>query len=331
MFTSPVRENMRVAVIHDYLGIAEGMADWSPVRAYAHVDFFSTVFDDDDAVVDALAGYDVICAMRERLALTDALLARLPRLQLFVATSEVNRLIDFDAADRRGVTVGATASGSYARVATAELTWALVLATTRSLVSEDKAIREGTWQNGVYPALHGRTIGIIGLGGTGRFIARYAHAFGMKVLAYSPHLTDMAALESGAEAVSLAELLTQSDVVSLHLVLSESTQHLIDAEALALMKPSAVLINTSRGALVDEDALISALRDRSIAAAGLDTFAVEPLPAGHPFTRMDNVVLSPHAGGFTQETYGVWYQGTADAVLAFLEGREQPYLHRRDG
>lgn len=323
------RRPLKVAVIHDYLGIAETSADWSAVKALADVDFFAESFADEDAVVEALADYDVISAMRERLPLTVSLMDRLPRLRLFVATSQSNRMIDFAAAEQRGIEIAATGNGAHARVATAELTWGLIIAATRGIVAEDRAVRNGRWQTGVFPALYGRTIGILGLGGTGRYIARFAREFGMRVLAYSPHLSEMDAVESGAERVGLDELLERSDVVTIHLVLSESTRHIVDARGLARMKPSAVLVNTSRGALVDETALVAALRDRRIAGAALDVFDVEPLPAGHPFTELDNVILSPHSGGFTEETYRVWYRGSVDAVLAFLEGRDPPLRHHR--
>ncbi|MGO4689743.1 D-2-hydroxyacid dehydrogenase family protein [Glaciibacter sp. 2TAF33] len=327
--TDDGRRPIKVAVIHDYLGIAEASADWSAVKSLADVDFFSEAFADDDAIARALVEYDVISTMRERLPLTASLMDRLPRLRLFVATSQSNRVIDFDAAEKRGIEIAATEDGAYARVATAELTWGLILAATRGIAAEDRAIREGRWQTGVFPALYGRTIGIVGLGGTGRYIARFAREFGMRVLAYSPHLSKMAAVEGGAEPVGLDELLERSDVVTIHMVLSESSRHIIDARRIALMKPSAVLVNTSRGPLIDEAALIHALRDRRIAGAALDVFDVEPLPAGHPFTELDNVVLSPHSGGFTEETYRVWHQGSADAVLAFLERRDIPLHHRR--
>jgi phosphoglycerate dehydrogenase-like enzyme len=325
--TDDGRRPLRVAVIHDYLGIAETSADWSPVKELAEVEFISEPLSDEDAVVAALVDYDVISSMRERLPLTASLMDRLPRLRLFVATSQSNRVIDFVAAEQRGIQIAATANGSLARAATAELTWGLIIAATRGIVAEDRAIREGKWQTGVFPTLYGRTIGILGLGGTGRYIARFAREFGMRVLAHSPHLSEMDAVEGGAELVGLDELLERSDVVTVHLVLSEATQHIVDARGIARMKPSAVLVNTSRGPLVDEAALVEALRRRRIAGAALDVFDVEPLPVGHPFTELDNVILSPHSGGFTEETYRVWYQGSADAVLAFLEGRDIPLRH----
>jgi phosphoglycerate dehydrogenase-like enzyme len=320
---------LRVAVAHDYLGVAEQLADWTPVRALADVDFLGDAYADDAEAAEALAGYDIVCSLRERQPLTADLIRRLPRMRLFVAASEVNRKIDFDAADASGLQVAGTPSGAYARAATAELTWGLIIAAARGIVAEDRAIRDGHWQTGVYPALHGKTIGVVGLGGTGRYIARFAREFGMQVLAWSPHLTEMTALESAAEAVDLDDLLKRSDVVSLHIVLSESTHHLLDARRIALLKTGAIVVNTSRGPLIDEAALIEALQERRIAGAALDVFETEPLAAGHPLIELDNVILSPHAGGFVEETYRSWYQGTADAVLAFLEGREIPVRHTR--
>lgn len=322
-------ERPRVAVAHDYLGVAERLADWADVRALADVDFLGDSYRDESEAAEALAGYDIVCSLRERQPLGADLIRRLPRMRLFVAASEVNRKIDFEAADAAGVEIAGTPSGAYARAATAELTWGLIIAAARGIVAEDRAMRAGRWQTGVFPALHGKTIGIVGLGGTGRYIARYAREFGMNVLAWSPHLTEMTALESGAEALELDDLLTRSDIVSLHIVLSEVTHHLIDARRIALMKRGAILVNTSRGPLVDEEALVGALRDERIAGAALDVFETEPLAAGHPLTKLDNVILSPHAGGFVEETYRSWYQGTADAVLAFLEGREIPVRHAR--
>lgn len=330
--TSPQHsaDRLRVAVVHDYLGIAESLADWSRVRELADLHFVSQAFADDDETVAALADFDVIAAMRERLPLTAELMDRLPRLKLFVTTGEVNRTIDFAAADARGIELAATPSGGLARAATAELTWGLILAATRGIVAEDRAIRDGRWQTGVFPTLYGRTIGIIGLGGTGRYIARFAREFGMRVLGWSPHLSEMTAVECGAESVPLDELLRRSDVVTLHLVLSDETHHLIDAARLAQMKPGSVLVNTSRGGLVSEAALVDALQEGRIAGAALDVFESEPLPTASPLRGLDNVVLSPHAAGFTAETYRAWYQGSADAVAAFLEGRDIPLRHRRE-
>ena len=227
---------LKVAVAHDYLGVAEQLADWTPVRALADVDFLGDAYADEAQAAEALAGYDIVCSLRERQPLTADLIRRLPRMRLFVAASEVNRKIDFDAADANSLQVAGTPSGAYARAATAELTWGLIIAAARGIVTEDRAIRDGRWQTGVFPALHGKTIGVVGLGGTGRYIARFAREFGMDVLAWSPHLTEMTALESAAEAVDLDDLLRRSDVVSLHIVLSESTHHLMDARRIGLLK-----------------------------------------------------------------------------------------------
>jgi phosphoglycerate dehydrogenase-like enzyme len=321
---------LKVAVVQDYAGIARESADWSKIEELAELDFLSSALVDENAAAKALAEYDVICSMRERLPLTESLLDRLPNLRLFVATSESNRMIDYAAADARGVEVAGTPNGGFSSSATAELTWGLIIAAMRGIVWEDRAVRAGTWQLGVHSSLYGKTVGVVGLGRVGRYIARYAREFGANVLAYTPGMTDVRAVEAKAEAVSLDDLLRRSDVVSVHLVLSDSTRHIIDERALSLMKPTAVLVNTSRGPLVDESALAQALGERRIAAAALDAFAAEPLPIGHPFLQLDNIILSPHAGGFTSETYRVWYEGTVDAVLAFLEGREIPVRQVRD-
>lgn len=322
-------EQPRVAVIHDYLEIAETIVDWSPVRKHAHVDFHSQSFHDDAEAAAVLRDYDIVCSLRERQPLTANLIKQLPRMKLFVAASEINREIDFAAAKAHGLEIAATSSGAYARVATAELTWGLIMAASRGIFQEDRAIREGRWQTEVFPVLNGKTIGIVGLGGTGRYIARYAREFDMNVLAWSPNLTEMNALESAAQATDLDDLLRRSDVVSLHLVLSDTTRGLLNAERLGLMQEHAVLVNTSRGPLVDEAALIEALRERKIRAAALDVFEAEPLPHGHALTKLDNVVLSPHAGGFVEETYRAWYQGTVDTVVAYLEGRGIPMRHEQ--
>lgn len=319
---------LRVAVIHDYLSIAESFADWSRVRELADLDFFSQALPDDDAVVAAVADYDIVCSLRERLPLSAALMDRLPRLRLFVASSELNRVIDFEAADERGIEIAGTLNGALGYAATAELNWGLVIAVMRGILQEDRAIRQGRFQTQAFPTMYGKTIGIIGLGVLGGYTARFAHEFGMHVLAYSPHLTELKAVESRAELVAFDDLMRRSDVVSIHMGLGETTRKLIDARALSLMKPTAVLINTSRGPLIDEPALVDALREGRIAGAGLDVYENEPLPAGHPLTQFDNVVLSPHTAGFTEEIYREWYDGIADAVVAFLEGRE-PLRHRR--
>jgi phosphoglycerate dehydrogenase-like enzyme len=318
----------RVAVIHDYHDRAADLAPWDLVRERADVVFSSQRFRTDDEVVAAVGDAEIICAMRERTAFHADLLERLPRLKLLVATGEANRRIDFAAASRLGIEVAGTPNGEHGRAATAELTWALLLAAARHLVREDHAARRGQWQTSVSRTLEGKTIGVVGLGGIGRIIVRYAHAFGMNVLAWTPNMTPERAREAGVEATSLQELLERSDVVTLHLVHSAATANIIDASALASMKPTAVLVNTSRGGLVDEEALVEALRAGVIAGAGLDVFAREPLAPDDAILNVDNVVISPHIAGFTEETLGDWYRGSVDAVLAYLSGEAIPVRHR---
>lgn len=274
----------RVAVLNDYQGVALASADWAPVRELAAIDVFTEAFPDSEVAVAALAGYEVLCVMRERMSLGRALLEQLPALRCVVTTGTANRSVDLTAAAERGIVVSGTTNG-LGRLATAEHTWALVLAAARRIPQEDCAVREGRWQTSVGTTLRGRTLGIVGLGGVGRLVARYARAFDMRIVAWSRNLTVEQAVEAGAEAVSLDELLRCSDVVTLHTVLGEETRGLVDARALGLMKPSAFLVNTSRGQIVREDDLVVALRSGRLAGAALDTFDVEPLPADHPSAR----------------------------------------------
>jgi len=311
----------RVAVLSDYLRIAPGLADWHQLAPWAVVDFFHAPFADDDALVEALAPHEALCLMRERVALPRQLLERLPKLRFVVSAGTVNRAIDFEAARERGIRLAGTGSGD-AREATAELTWALLLALSRNVVREDQAVRGGEWQTSLGGMLKGRTLGLVGLGGVGRIVARYAAVFGMNALAWSPRLTEARALEAGAVSVPLGELLARSDIVSIHLPLTEETRSLLDVAAFAAMKRGALLINTSRGPLVDEAAMLAALRDGQLGGAALDVFDREPLPGDHPLVGMPNVVLSPHVGGFTEEVYRTWYGGMVEALLAWF--RDEP-------
>lgn len=319
---------LKVAVIHDYHSVAEILADWRPIRERAEVEFISQIFESEDEVVAAIGDADIVCAMRELLPFTGSLFERLPQLRCLVATGEANYRIDFDAARSRDIEVIGTPNGDYGRIATAELAWALILAATRNLVTEDRATRNGAWQHSVSGILHGKTLGLVGLGRIGRIMAVYASAFGMRILAWSPHLDPAMARESLTEPTTFDHLMRQSDVVSLHLVPSAETTGLISVRTLALMKPTAVLVNTSRGELIDEDALVEALEDGRLAGAALDVFRQEPLPAGHPLLARSDVVLSPHLAGFTRETLAGWHQGSVDAVLAWLDGREPAVRHR---
>lgn len=309
----------RVGVINDYLRIARSMADWKRVEDRARLKFLHEPFRDEDDAASALQPFEILCLMRERLPLTRSLIERLPNLKCVITTGSGNRSIDFEAAEEAGVTVCATAPGE-AWLATAELAWGLVLAAARRIPQEDRAVRAGKWQTSLGIALHGKTLGLIGLGGVGAHMARYGRAFGMEVLAWSRRLDEATALEHGVKRVGLEELLRSSDVVSVHMVLSDQTRGLIGKEEVGLMKPGAFLVNTSRGPLVDEQALLAALQAKAIGGAALDVFDEEPLSADHPFLGLDNVVLSPHVGGFTDDVYREWYAGTVEGILGYLDG-----------
>jgi phosphoglycerate dehydrogenase-like enzyme len=310
----------RVAVLNDYQHVALDSADWGPVLRDAEVRVFSEPFETTADAITALQGYEVLCVMRERQPITRRLMDGLPDLRCVVTTGAANRSIDLHAATERGVVVSGTTNG-LGRLATAELTWGLVLALARRIPQEDRAIREGAWQTSVGTTLRGLTLGIAGLGGVGRYVARYGRAFDMDVIAWSKNLTEERALESAVTSVSKEELLERSDVLTLHTVMSEETVGLIDAAALARMKPTALLVNTSRGPLVVEQDLVAALQTGVIAGAALDVFDVEPLGPDHPYLSLDNVVLSPHIGYVTRDVYADFFSETVRSVAAYLDGR----------
>jgi phosphoglycerate dehydrogenase-like enzyme len=307
----------RVAILDDYQDVALRMADWKGLPPDTEVVAFRDHLPDPDAVAKRLADFDVVVAMRERTAFRRALLERLPRLRLLVTTGMRNASIDVAAATERGITVCGTAGLPYP---TAELTWGLILDLFRRITVEDQATRQGRWQTTLGLGLNGKTLGVIGLGGLGSRVARFGRAFEMPVLAWSQNLTAERATEVGATPVGKDELLARSDVVSIHLVLSDRTRGLIGARELALMKRTAYLINTSRGPIVDEPALIRALETGVIAGAGLDVFEPEPLALDHPFRRLPNTVITPHLGYVTEETYRVFFAHALEDVQAFLRG-----------
>jgi phosphoglycerate dehydrogenase-like enzyme len=308
---------MRIAVLDDYQQVALAMADWSPVLARARVDTFTEHEPDEDALAELLQPYDVVVLMRERTPVPAGLLERLPRLRLLVTTGRRNPVVDVEAARAKGVTVCGTRSLSSAPV---ELTWALVLGLARHLVTEAGNMREGRWQTTVGTDLAGRTLGVIGLGRIGSAVARVGSAFGMGVVAWSENLTEERAADLGATAVPLDELLRVSDVVTIHQVLSDRTLGLVGRRELSLMKPSALLVNTSRGPVVDTDALLDALEREVIAGAGLDVYDEEPLPPHHPLRSAPNVLLTPHLGYVTEEVYRTFFGDVVEAVLAWLDG-----------
>jgi phosphoglycerate dehydrogenase-like enzyme len=314
-----------VAILDDYQGVALRSADWSRVKERAEVTSIPQPLAGQDEAAELLGSYEIICAMRERTRFDAELLDRLPRLRLLVTTGSANRSIDLDAAARNEVVVSSTTNGA-GRLATAELTMALILACARRLPQEREAIADGLWQGGMGRLLHGATLGILGLGGVGRHVARLGRAFGMDVLAWSPNLTPERALDGLAESASFDQLLSTSDFVSIHLAGTPETRHMVDATTLALMNRSAYLINTSRGSIVDEAALCQALEANWIAGVGLDVFEREPLPADHPLLRLPNAILTPHLGYVTEEVYSDFFDDTVAAVLAFLDGRPQSVL-----
>jgi phosphoglycerate dehydrogenase-like enzyme len=278
------------------------------------VTVFTEHIADTEALVAALQPYDVIVAMRERTPFTADRLRRLPSLRLLVTTGMRNASIDLAAAREHGVTVCGTRGSA---TDTAELTWGLILAVARHIPYEDQTLRTGGWQRTIGTALHGATLGVIGLGRLGSAVARVGQAFGMDAIAWSQNLTDEQAREAGVERVTKQDLLSRADVVTIHYQLSERSVGLIGAADLALMKPTAYLINTSRGPIVDTVALLAALRDGTIAGAGLDVYDIEPLPADHPLRSAPNTVLTPHLGYVTERTYRIFYADAVADIAAF--------------
>lgn len=314
---------LRIAVLDDYQGIAETV-DWSPIPRPVTLLAIREHISSDAELAARLADCEVVVAMRERTPIGAGLLARLPTLKLLMTTGAFNAAIDVAAAHRRGVTVCGT-GGTIAP--TVELTWALIHALQRHLIVEDAALRAGRWQQTVGADLAGATLGLVGLGRIGRRVAAVGRAYGMRVTAWSPHLTPERAAAAQAELVSRRTLFETADVVSLHLVLSDSTRRLVGRRELAAMKPSAILINTSRGGLVDEDALIDALRTARIRGAGLDVYDREPLPADHPLTGLGNTVLTPHLGYVTENCMDIFYRDIVDGIAGYCLGEPRRLIN----
>jgi len=307
---------IRIAVLDDYQGVALELADWSPVTARARVVVFNDHLADSDAVVERLLPFDVVCVMRERTPLRRDVIDRLPHLKLIASTGKRNASIDTVAAAERGITVVHT---SYTSAPAIELTWALILASARHLVAEHSSLRAGGWQQCVGDDMAGKTLGILGLGSIGSQVAKVGLAFGMQVIAWSQNLTSQVATAAGARLVSKEELLREADIVSIHMVLSDRSKGLIGAPELALMKPSARLINTSRGPLVVEAALVSALANRRIAGAAVDVFDTEPLPPEHPYRSIDHLLSTPHIGYVSRGLYERFYRDTVANIVAWLD------------
>jgi phosphoglycerate dehydrogenase-like enzyme len=309
-------DTMQVAILDDYQNVALSMADWSEVAARAEITVFNDHVADQGDLVERLGPFDVVCVMRERTPLPRGVIERLPRLKMIASTGPFNASIDMAAAEDHGIHVGTT--GGYVE-STVELTWALILAAGRRIVDESRSVRTGGWQTSVGLQLGGSVLGVLGLGRIGARVARVGKAFGMDVIAWSTNLTPDAAEKAGATYVSKDELFSRADVLTVHLVLSERTRGLVGADELALMNPTALLVNTSRGPIVDEAALVDALRSQRIAGAGLDVFDTEPLPAGHPLRSLDTVVATPHIGYVADRVYRTFYGETADNIARWLE------------
>lgn len=309
----------RCAILDDYQNVALRMADWSKVSADLDIKVFNAPLGGEQQVIQALRGFEIVCLMRERTAFTRKMFETLGALRLVLTGGMRNAAIDLNAARERNVLVCGTDAPGHA---TAELTWGLILELARKIGHENARLKAGaSWQETIGIDLNGKTLGVIGLGRLGSRMATIGQAFGMTVLAWSQNLTQERCREVGATAAAKDELLRRADFVTIHLQLSPRTRGLIGAAELALMKPSAFLVNTSRGPIIDEAALLRVLREHRIAGAALDVFDVEPLPIEHPFRKLANTVITPHLGYVTQETYWSFYGQMVEDIRAFLDGK----------
>ena len=308
----------KLAIIDDYEHAALALADWSPLDGAVAITTFHDHVNDEDALAERLEPFHIVCIMRERTPFPRTLLARLSSLEHLVTSGMRNASIDLDAARSLGIAVTGTPILPYPA---AEHTWALILALAKRIPADDSAMRAGGWGTALNHGLNGKTLGVVGLGKLGSQVARVGQAFGMRVVAWSPNLTPERCAELGVERLSKEALFASADVVTVHLQLSPRSQGLITGDDLARMKPTAYLVNTSRGPIVDESALIAVLGAGSIAGAGLDVYAMEPLPPDHAFRRLPNTVLTPHQGYVTAENYREFFTTAVGNVRAWLDGR----------
>jgi phosphoglycerate dehydrogenase-like enzyme len=306
----------KIAILDDYQNVARTMADWSILDGRAAITVFNDHLADADAVVARLQPFEIVCVMRERTPMTRD--KRLPNLRLIASTATVNASTDLAAAAERGVQLVHT---RYSSAPTVELTWALILADARHLVVETTAVRGGGWQQSVGEDLNGRTLGLLGLGNIGSAVARIGKAFGMNLIAWSQNLTAERAAAVDAVLVPKEKLFQQADVFTIHLVLSRRTRGLVGAPELRLMKRTARLVNTSRGPIVDEAALVDVLRKGEIAGAAIDVFDQEPLPSNHPFRQLPNVLATPHIGYVSRGLYQRFYQDTVENIREWLDAK----------
>jgi D-3-phosphoglycerate dehydrogenase len=311
---------MKIAILDDYTGQSQRVADWSGIAKTCDITVFDRPLSVPDEAAEVLQPFHIVSLIRERMPMPRTLIERLPNLRMVAITGLYNRTLDVAAANERGVVVSHTElRGSYHR-ATSELAWGLMLAVARHIPHEAARMRRGGWQETVGFTLAGKTLGLLGLGRQGRNMVPVAKALGMKVIAWSTNLTEAAAAEAGAERVERDEFFRQSDVLSVHLVLGDRSRGIVGAREFGLMKPTAILVNTARGPIVDEAALIEALSSRRIAGAGLDVFAQEPLPDDHPLRALPNAVLTPHLGYNVEEFFSIAYPDTVENIAAFLAG-----------
>lgn len=309
---------MRVAIVDDFQKVARDLADWSPLDGRAQITFFHDHLKDPDRLVDRLRDFDIVMLMRERTAFPRAVIERLPKLKLLLTSGMGNRSIDMKAASDHGVTVCGTDGGN---MPTAELAWGMIIGLARHIPTEDRATRLGSWQTELGVGLAGKTLGVLGLGKLGAQVAKVGMAFGMPVIAWSQNLTEERCRAVGVtKAATKDELLSQADVVSIHLVLSDRTRGLIGRREFGLMKPTAYLINTSRGPIVDQAALVEALEAKRIGGAGIDVYDVEPLPLDSPMRHLPHSIITPHLGYATEENYRGYYSKTVENIMAFLDG-----------
>jgi phosphoglycerate dehydrogenase-like enzyme len=307
------------AILDDYQNVVLKVADWSPVKGDVDLKIFNRHLGGPEAVIAALKDFEIVVAMRERTGFPRAVIEALPKLKLLITTGMRNASIDTEAAKARGVTVCGT--GSFGSP-TSSIAIGLMLELTRHIGYENARMHAGaTWQSTIGPDLEGMTLGILGLGKLGARTAAIAKAFGMKVIAWSQNLTPEKCAEAGVGYVSKDDLFRQSDFITIHVVLSQRSRGLVGAREIGLMKPTAFLINTSRGPIIDEAAMLAALRERKIAGAGLDVFDVEPLPVDHPLRKMDNVVLTPHLGYVSEQNYRAYFVDVVGDIRAFLDGK----------
>jgi phosphoglycerate dehydrogenase-like enzyme len=312
---------MRLAILDDYAHLALQLADWSPLEGRCLIEVFDKPMGGDHSAIQKLARFDIICHVRERMAMPATIIDQLPNLKFMTITGREHRTLDVAAAARRGVIISGSSGRGSARNGTPELAWGLALCVARQISLEDRLMRSGGWQHTAGMVLNEKTLGLLGLGVTGKRMAQYGVAFGMEVIAWSQNLTTETAASAGVTRVEKEELLRRSDVLSIHLVLGDRSRGLVGAEQLALMKPTSILINTSRGPIVDEAALISALSKKQIRGAGLDVYNLEPLPDDSPLRKLDNVVLTPHLGYASEDGLRIFYEDTVEAIIAFLDGK----------